>query len=136
MTYRVYRQRDVAVDGRVLPLRGDLATVATVRSTDVFAPAAPLGLLAVAFATDSAGSSISISWEPNTERDVVGYYVYRAVGTDAFRRLTQVPIAGVSFQDTPATGLKIGSHVLYAVTAVDRAGNESVRSATAEAEVR
>lgn len=136
VVYHVYRQRDVAVDGKVLPLRGDPATVAAVRSADVFAPAVPLGLLAVAFAAENAGSSVSLSWEANAEPDVAGYYVYRAVGTDAFQRLTPSPITGVSFQDTAATGLRAGTRVRYAVTAIDRAGNESARSAVTETDVR
>ena len=136
VTYRVYRQRDVAADGKTLPLRSDSETVSAIRAADVFAPAAPFGLLAVAFTAEDGKGTVSLSWDPNAEPDVAGYYVYRAAGTGPFQRVAPQTITGVSYQDTAATGLRSGTHVRYAVTAVDRAGNESPRSAVTEVEVR
>ncbi|WP_419804996.1 fibronectin type III domain-containing protein [Terriglobus sp.] len=132
VSYRVYRQREIVVDGQALSLRGASAEVTVTRSADVFAPAAPLGLLALALVTENGGASVSLSWEPNSEPDVTGYFVYRATDTGGFVRVTASPVAGVSFQDTASTGLHPGTRVRYAVTAVDRAGNESARSSTTE----
>ena len=134
--YRVYRERTVTVDGQKVPLRSQIAEVRVTRSADVFPPAAPRGLLAVSFVAGSGDSSVSLSWEPNNEPDVVGYRVYRAMGAGALTRVPTAEVAGVSFQDTAATGLHPGSHVRYQVTAVDRSGNESARSAVTEIDAR
>lgn len=127
--YRVYRERTVTVDGQKLPLRSQVAEIHTVRSADVFPPAAPTGLLAVAFNPGGTGTAVSLSWEPNTEPDVVGYRMYRAVGGGGFARISTADVPGVSYQDSTASGLPQGSHVRYEVTAVDHSGNESARSA-------
>ena len=134
--YRVYREREVQVNGTALPLRSASATVLAVRSADVFAPAAPVGVLAVSFSTEGAGPAVSLSWEPGSEPDVAGYNVYRALGAGPFERVTAAPVTGLSYQDTARAVLVPGAHLRYAVTAVDRSGNESARSAVAEADVR
>ncbi|GAA3751698.1 hypothetical protein [Terriglobus aquaticus] len=134
--YRVYRERSVTVDGQTLSLRGSAAEVRTTRSADVFPPGVPNGLLAVSFPSETGASRVSLSWEPNSEPDVVGYRVYRAIGAGAFVRASgAADVPGVTFEDTAANGLPAGSRVRYAVTAVDRSGNESARSAVTSVDV-
>jgi predicted small lipoprotein YifL len=91
---------------------------------DVFPPAAPTGLVAV-----SGGGFVALSWEPGPEKDLAGYRVRRrAAGEGDFRLLTPAPVPENAFSDT--TGAK-GLKYVYAVSAVDREGNEGPRSETA-----
>ena len=136
ISYRVYRQREVNVAGATLQIRGETATVTVVRSADLFPPAAPQGLLAVSFQAGDGSGAVSLSWDPNPEPDVVGYQVYRAIGSGEMTRVTPAPVSGVTYQDSAAGGVTPGMHARYAVTAVDRNGNESPRSAPTEVDVR
>jgi hypothetical protein len=93
---------------------------------DTFAPAAPTGLATIA----SAGA-INLIWEPNAETDLAGYVVLRGTPHEGAKEpielepITPSPIAETRFTDNVAAGI---SHV-YAVKAVDRAGNASAASA-------
>jgi len=102
----------------------ELTAPVVITPLDTFPPAVPQALAALA-----ASSSIELTWEQNTESDLRGYYVYRAVGDGEFERLgdlRQVP--GLSDRDVkPATRYR------YSVSAVDRNGNQSARSAPVEA---
>jgi hypothetical protein len=84
---------------------------------DTFAPAAPKGLTPI-----SSDGAISLIWEPNTEKDLAGYLVLR--GTPASKTLepvTPAPITETSFKDAVQPGVLY----VYAVKAVDKAGNAS-----------
>jgi len=82
---------------------------------DTFPPAAPKGLRSVA-----GEGTINLIWDPNTETDLAGYLVFR--GTDGdLTPITPQPIAETSFSDTVQAGIKY----VYAVKAVDKAGNAS-----------
>ena len=79
---------------------------------DMFPPAAPARLVAVA---DAGG--ISLIWEPNAEPDVIGYLVLRAEASDAtLQPLTPTPVAEPRFRDTHVTA---GKKYVYAVLALD-----------------
>jgi len=91
---------------------------------DRFPPAVPSGLNAAI-----APNSIELSWEPDTEPDLAGYRVYRSTGGGPFEKvgdLLQVP----SYSDR---GVEHGKTYRYAVSAIDRAGNESAPSSPVEA---
>jgi fibronectin type 3 domain-containing protein len=91
---------------------------------DKFPPAAPAGLRATASA-----NSIELSWDANTEPDLASYRIYRAVGGGAFEKIGDVA-------DIPTysdRAVEAGKTYRYVVTAVDKSGNESARSAIAEA---
>ncbi len=95
--------------------------VIEVQAEDMFAPAAPTGLTSIA-----AESYISLSWDSNTEADLAGYRVWRRmVGESEFVLLTPQPIRGNAFIDAKAEKSRGYD---YAVTALDKAGNESPRS--------
>src|SRR5262249_39073504 len=93
---------------------------------DTFPPAAPSGLATIA----SAGA-INLIWELNKEGDLAGYIVLRgtpgegAIDAIPLEPITPTPIAETHFTDAVAAGI---AHV-YAVVAVDRAGNRSTPSA-------
>jgi hypothetical protein len=90
---------------------------------DRFPPAVPAGLTALA-----GPSSIELSWDPNTEPDFAGYFVYRAVSGGALERLAG-PLSAPSFSDK---GARPGVKYSYAISAVDQTGNESPRSNAVE----
>jgi predicted small lipoprotein YifL len=91
---------------------------------DVFPPAAPTGLVAV-----SGGGFVALSWEPGPEKDLAGYRVRRRAAEEKdFRLLTPAPVPENAFSDTTVAK---GMRCVYAVSAVDRNGNEGPRSETA-----
>jgi hypothetical protein len=95
---------------------------------DTFAPAAPKGLSAIA--TDGA---INLIWEPNAETDLDGYQVLRGRLPDArMGPVTPTPISDTSFLDNVPPGVRF----VYAVVAVDRAGNRSAPSNRVEESAR
>jgi hypothetical protein len=96
--------------------------------TDTFAPAAPKSLNAVP--TDGA---INLIWEPSPERDFAGYIVLRAIAPGGeLQPITAAPIVEPSFKDTVASGVRY----VYAVRAVDKAGNISPLSNRVEESAR
>jgi len=95
--------------------------------TDTFPPAVPKSLQAVA----SVGA-ITLIWEPNTEKDLAGYIVLRGSGERDLQPIVQSPISATTFKDDLAPGTR---HV-YAVRAMDKAGNVSAWSNRTEETAR
>jgi fibronectin type 3 domain-containing protein len=98
---------------------------------DIFPPAVPTGLAAVASAGENGSeTAIDLSWQPVTENDLAGYAVYRREGEGEWQRISpappQVPPAFHDPQVQP------GRTYRYAVTAIDQGGHESARSVAAE----
>jgi predicted small lipoprotein YifL len=93
----------------------------TTTPRDIFPPAAPSGLAVLA-----AEGLVSLSWRPGAERDLEGYRVWRRedVSPDF------VPLGGGLIREIAFTDASMakGRTYLYAVSAVDTAGNESPRS--------
>ena len=91
---------------------------------DSFAPAAPEPV-----SIASANGVISLFWPTSTERDVVGYNIYRAESEDGdgeWIKLTDQPLSNVTaYRDDRVV---LGKRYSYRVAAVDRFGNESARS--------
>jgi fibronectin type 3 domain-containing protein len=96
----------------------------------VFPPSAPTGLAAIPGGGFGQPASIDLSWEPNSESDLLGYNVYRAEApvsgaSASFTRLNPEPIPGTAFRDLNAQP----SHsYLYRITAIDQHHNESAPS--------
>ncbi len=129
--YRAQRVARVAVNGQTLELAGDLTAPVRIEATDVFPPAVPTGLAAVATAAqDNLPASIDLSWQPDTEPDLAGYFVYRREDAKPWKRISPAqPVVGPAFHDA---GVEPGHTYHYAVSAVDQGGHESARSAEAE----
>lgn len=126
--YRAQRVCQIVVDGRTLELAGEFSAAIQVETKYVFPPAVPTGLSAVATVTESnATTSIDLSWQPNAEADLAGYVVYRREGSEAWQRISQ-SIPAPAFQDAHVSP---GHTYEYAVSAVDKNGHESRRSAEA-----
>jgi hypothetical protein len=95
---------------------------------DTFPPKPPTGLQHIA----SAGA-VNLTWDQNSEKDLAGYLVLR--GTDLAGRLeplTPSPIPNSSYTDI----VPPGAHFVYAIQAVDRAGNASQESPRIEETAR
>jgi hypothetical protein len=97
---------------------------ACVSVRDVAAPAAPLGVAVLA-----REGGLEVSWSPSPEPDLFAYRVYRAGPGAEPERVAEVPGGETSFRDT---ALSPGVAYAYAISAVDRAGNESAHSTRVE----
>ncbi len=86
--YRAQRVALVTVDGTTLELPGALSEPVTVDVEDVFPPAVPTGLVAVATVGEGE-TAIDLSWQPDAEADVAGYAVYRREGDGAWMRVSR-----------------------------------------------
>ena len=91
----------------------------------------PRGLIAVA---DDQAGAIDLSWTPDSDADLAGYYVYRRNTGTALpaRRIAPQPtaptapaIAAPAFRDTQ---VERGHTYAYSVSAIDQTGNESAHS--------
>jgi fibronectin type 3 domain-containing protein len=129
--YRAQRVARVDVNGKTLELAGELSSPIAVDVKDVFPPAVPTGLAAVASSgEDGKGPSIDLSWQPNAEADLAGYIVYRREEGGAWRRISPAtPEIEPGFHDAQVLA---GHTYQYAVSAVDKGGQESERSELAE----
>jgi len=129
--YRAQRVARIAVDSQTLELAGPLSAPVRVEAKDVFPPAVPTGLAAVATAADAGNkASIDLSWQPGTDADLAGYAVYRREAEGAWKRISPAqPVAGPAYHDAE---VEAGHTYSYAVTAIDLGGHESGRSAEAQ----
>jgi len=117
--YRAQRVVRVRIDGQTLELDGPLSAPVHLEALDVFPPAVPVGLAAVAVAGENTNEpAIDLSWQPDTEADLAGYIVYRREG------------AGIGNASRPRWPWLVGvrdAHVqaghsyIYAVSAIDEA---------------
>jgi hypothetical protein len=126
--YRAQRVARVEADGQTLEMAGEFSAPVRVEAQDVFPPAVPTGLAAVATAPENgAEGAIDLSWQPGTDADLAGYAVYRREGDAAWTRFsTAQPLVGPAFHDTQ---VQPGHTYIYAVSAIDQGGHESARSA-------
>ena len=127
--YRAQRVVRTQVDGQSLELAGELSAPVRIDVQDIFPPAVPTGLAAVATVSDGpsgASASIDISWQPATDADLAGYEVYRREEPSPWQRISgDQPVVAPAFHDTQVVS---GHTYIYAVTSVDQAGHLSARS--------
>ena len=123
-TYTLQRIDDITLEGQTVEVASAPSVSMTINARDLFPPATPSGLEAVA---DAESHAIDLSWQPGTEPDLAGYRIYRrAAGSAGAPARIGAVAAAPSFRDTSALP---GHAYQYSVTAVDRDGNESTRSA-------
>lgn len=96
---------------------------ACVAVRDIVAPAPPQGVTALPLQR-----AVEVAWSPATEADVVFHRVYRKVRGKPRERLAEVKLPETSYRDESPPS---GAPVVYSVTAVDKAGNESPPSQAA-----
>jgi hypothetical protein len=120
--------RSVATVGTAM-IEGDPSDPICVTPRDTFAPAAPKGLAAV-----SGSGAVNLIWDPNTEGDLAGYVVLRGEAPgDTLQPLTAQPIRETRYNDR---AVRPGVAYVYAIVAVDRAGNRSAASNKVQETVR
>jgi len=126
--YRAQRVVRVTIADQTLELAGALSPPLRIHAVNVFPPAVPGGLVAVAnSAANGEPESIDLSWQPDTEADLAGYIVYRREGGEPWQRISPAElVVGPAFQDAH---VEPGHTYEYAVSAVDQDGLESARSA-------
>jgi hypothetical protein len=130
--YSVERVLRLEIDKQALEITSAPSETVTIDAKDVFPPAVPSGLVAVA---DAQAHAIDCSWSPDTNADLAGYVVFRrdeTAGTAVERVSPKTPLVAPSFTDT---GVVPGHRYAYTVTAVDQDGNESAHSTEAEEEL-
>jgi hypothetical protein len=127
--YRYVMERVVMLDlsGKSVEVKGAPSEAIEVSTKDIFAPAVPQGLVAVA---DTAAGAIDLSWSPDTDADLAAYHVYRRdlqEGSPA-QRIASVNVE-TSFRDTE---VKPEHTYAYSVSAIDQSDNESKPSPEVE----
>jgi hypothetical protein len=129
--YRAQRAARVTVDGKTVELDGPLSDPVRVDATDIYPPAVPTGLAAVAIAGDATASpSIDLNWLPVTDADLAGYVVYRRESGAVWQRISSTePVVGPAFPDS---NVQPGHTYSYSVSAIDQGGHESARSVETE----
>lgn len=123
-----YTVRVALSDG--LPYReGESAAPCEVLTEDRFAPEPPQGLVAV-----QEGRAVRLFWNPNRERDLAGYRLYRRVDAGPWARIGPDPVERPLHLDED---VREGQRLAYRVSAIDRATpvNESEPSSLVEVEV-
>ncbi|MEO5989915.1 MAG: FlgD immunoglobulin-like domain containing protein [Candidatus Eisenbacteria bacterium] len=92
---------------------------------DASPPMPPSGAIG---AIQAEGKAVAIRWQPNAEPDLAGYHVYRALSASGpWTRITEQPQLPTEYTDQAFPGE--AKELLYQISAVDRIGNESARSA-------
>lgn len=107
-------------------LEGALSEVSEAFSlspVDKFPPAVPQGITALSSAT-----AVIVTWDRNSEADLAMYRIFRAIGDGPLQQVAESPSAA-SYSDSK---VKSGERYRYAVSAVDKLGNESQQSKIVE----
>jgi len=129
-TYRYSTERilRLTLGGNSFEVLSTPSETITINARDVFPPATPRDLQAVA---DPEALAIDLSWAPNTERDIAGYIIYRRdTATSAGpTRISPPNEVAPSLRDLNAAP---GHRYAYSVSAIDIDGNESPRSPETE----
>ncbi len=123
--YQVALVERVRLGGQIVQVSGMGAQTPVLAADDRFPPAVPTGLAVVA---NPEGKAIDLSWNPDSEPDLRGYFIYRReVGSPAGgeRVSGAKPVEASSWSDTTA---RSGVRYAYSLSAVDADGNESGRS--------
>ena len=129
-TYRYSAERvlRLTLGGNSLEVLSAPSETVTINARDIFPPATPRDLQAVA---DPEAHAIDLSWAPNPERDIAGYVIYRrdTASSAPPARISPPNEVAPSFRDLNANP---GHRYAYSVSAVDLDGNESPRSSETE----
>jgi hypothetical protein len=120
-------------NGNVVTFDASTSTPFEVFAHDTFPPDIPTGLQAVFSGQGQVqgqvqGPSIDLTWNPDMERDLSGYFIYRRLQGEpasAAVKLNAQPVSAPAFRDS---AIQPGRTYVYSVSAVDEHGNESKRS--------
>jgi Fibronectin type III domain len=125
--YVLERVATLTLSGQSVEVQGLPSEAVVIATNDIFPPAVPQGLVAVA---DAAAGTIDLSWSPDSDSDLAAYQVYRRdIHTDLPPQRISSVGTETSFRDT---GAQPEHTYAYSVSAVDQTGNESARSPEVE----
>jgi len=106
-----YVVRVVLEPGR--PYReGESSAPLEVLTEDRFAPAPPRGLVTV-----QEGLAVRLFWDPNRERDLAGYRVFRKIEDGEWERIGPAVVSNALHLDAD---IDVGQRLAYRITAIDR----------------
>ena len=131
--YTAQRVRPVSFGSHALELRSPVSPPVTVAMRDTFPPPTPSGVEAVPGGVSAANRSIDLSWTPDNDADLAGYFVYRqevdpqGQVTGTVTRLNTTPVVGPAYHDQTVLA---GHRYAYRITAIDTTGNESAPAPT------
>ncbi len=110
--------------GPATQVEGDDSAPVEVVAKDVFPPAVPSGLQAVASGVGQR-PFIDLTWAPVTDADLAGYNIYRHEESQQPTKINTDLVKTPAFRDGT---VQLGTRYYYSVSAVDLRGNESSRS--------
>jgi hypothetical protein len=111
------------------PVRGPASSVECAPFADTFPPGPPRDVIAA-----SVPGAINLIWETGEAKDIGGYLVLRGeAGSDTLTPLNNEPTTDLRYRDE---AVKSGVRYVYAVVAVDKAGNRSKESERVEETAR
>jgi hypothetical protein len=122
--YRITIVTMVAQGKSEVQVEGDDSPPVRVVAHDVFSPAVPAGLQAVA-SGESQKPFVDLIWAPVTNADLAGYNVYRREQGGTAAKISNELVKSPAYRDT---GAEPGRTYYYSVSSVDVRGNESARS--------
>jgi len=107
-----------------MQVEGDDSAELEVLAHDVFPPAVPARLQAVASGVGQP-PFIDLIWTPDNEADLAGYNIYRREEGGPEVRINSMVVQAPAYRDSSVVS---GHRYFYSVAAVDQRGNESSRS--------
>ncbi len=115
-----------AMPGEASYKESESSEAVQVHAVDLFAPEPPTRPVAV-----QEAATVRLFWDPNAEKDLSGYRIYRSRGEGEWAVLQVGPVSGTSWVDRD---VHPGERYAYRITALDQAApaNESGYSTVAE----
>jgi predicted small lipoprotein YifL len=124
-SYRATTVTTVLMNGlKVAEIEGEDSAPVSVLAHDIFPPAVPAEVEAVASGVGQA-PFVDLTWAPDTDADLAGYNVYRHEGAGRWTKLNAALLTTPSYRDN---NVQRGHAYTYAVSAVDVRANESAKS--------
>jgi hypothetical protein len=130
--YRITAVSIVTRPGGDMQVEGEDSSAVRVVAHDVFPPAVPTGLQAVA-SGEGQKPFVDLIWAPVTSADLAGYNVYRRNATGAPAKVNSELVKSPAYRDSAVAA---GTAYVYSVSAVDARGNESAKSEEAGEQVQ
>jgi hypothetical protein len=129
--YRIAAVSIVTRPGSEVQVEGEDSSALRVVAHDVFPPAVPTGLQAVA-SGEGQKRFVDLIWAPVTNADLAGYNIYRRDAKGAAAKANSELVKSPAYRDA---AIAAGTTYVYSVSAVDLRGNESAKSEEASEQV-
>jgi hypothetical protein len=129
--YRITTVSIVTRPGSDVQVEGGDSPALRVVAHDIFPPAVPTGLQAVA-SGEGQKPFVDLIWAPVTNADLAGYNVYRRDANGAAAKVNSELVKSPAYRDRAVVA---GPAYVYSVSAVDLRGNESAKSEEASEQV-